>query len=46
MISVLTDVFLLYFLDTYLIWLNIYKELHWIYPSTGAICIKMQEKII
>ena len=36
--------YLLYFLETYINWLNIYKEFHWMYPLTGAICIKMQEK--
>ena len=38
--------FLLYFLDTFINWLNIYKEFHWIYSLTGAICIKRQEKLI
>ena len=27
-------------------WLNIYREFHWVYPLTNDICIKMQEKLI
>ena len=35
--------FLLYFLDTYI---NMVKEFHWMYPLTGAIYLKMQERFI
>ena len=38
--------FLLYFLDTYINRLNVYKEFHWMYPLlTGATYIKMQERL-
>ena len=26
-------------------WLNIYKEFHWVYPLTSDICIKMKENL-
>ena len=38
--------FLLYFLDTYINLIKYLQKVHWMYPLTGAICIKMQEKII
>ena len=37
--------FLLYFVDTFINMVNIYKEFHWMYPLTGAIYIKMQERL-